>query len=438
MAAKSLKEKETKNATSGKRPKLVLAYSGGLDTSVAVHWLTAKGYDVIALHVDVGQPGDIAALAERATAAGAAEFVSVDVKEKFATEYVFPAIKANALYEDAYPLSTALARPLIAEQLVKVAVEKGAEAVAHGCTGKGNDQVRFDATVFALAPHLKIIAPVREWSMTREEEVEYAAANSIPVPATKEKIFSVDENLYGRSVEGGELEDPWQEPPEEAFAWTSPPEKAKTTQLTIEFVSGTPVSLNGRKTDPVALLLELNKVAGAAGVGRIDHVESRVVGIKSRETYECPAAMTLLAAHKALEKFVLPKDLISFKSGVDQKFGESVYEGTWFHPLREALQAFIESTQERVTGTVKMKLHSGQATVAGVASPYSLYSHNLATYGAGSSFDQRAAEGFIYVFSLPMRAWGLVGSAKPETSAPKPAPKGIRPKAKVGAGGGGK
>jgi argininosuccinate synthase len=432
MAA-SIKTKGTKTE---KRPKLVLAYSGGLDTSVAVHWLTAKGYDVIALHVDVGQPGDLAVLEKRAKAAGAAEFVTVDVKEMFAAEYVLPAIKANALYEGAYPLSTSLARPLIAEQLVKVALEKGAEAVAHGCTGKGNDQVRFDATVFALAPHLKIIAPVREWSMTREEEVEYAAEHSIPVPASKDKIFSVDENLYGRSVEGGVLEDPWNEPPEEAFAWTSSPEKAKSAYVTLDFVSGVPVALNGKKTPPVELLETLNKVAGAAGVGRIDHVESRVVGIKSRETYECPAGITLLAAHKALEKFVLPKDLLSFKAGVEQKFSESVYEGTWFHPLREALQTFIESTQERVTGTVKVKLHAGQATVAGVSSPHALYSHNLATYGAGSTFDQRAAEGFIYVFSLPMRAWGLVRNAKQEASPGRPSPKGIRQKAKVGAGGG--
>jgi argininosuccinate synthase len=434
MATDQSKVKGQKNGKSGKRPRLVLAYSGGLDTTVAVHWLTQKGYDVIALLVDLGQPSDLGAVRERAHAAGAKELVVVDAKEEFAKEYILPAIKSNALYEDAYPLSTALARPVIARHLAKVAVEKGAEAVAHGCTGKGNDQVRFEATIHALTPDLKVIAPVREWSWTREEEVEYAAQHGIPVPATKAKIYSVDENLYGRSVEGGPLEDPWSEPAEDAFEWTAAPERAKKAYVTVEFAGGAPVALDGKRLSMMELIAALNRIAGAAGVGRIDHVESRVVGIKSRETYECPAAVTLVAAHRALEKMVLPKDLLSFKAGVDQRFGEVVYEGTWFHPLREALQAFTSSTQERITGTVRMKLQAGQATVAGVTSPYALYSLNLATYGAGSTFDQRAAEGFIYVFSLPMRAWGLVGSGKGVTQPPKPAAKGIRRSAKVDSG----
>jgi argininosuccinate synthase len=398
------------------KKKLVLAYSGGLDTSCAIHYLKEQGYDIIAMLVDVGQTDtDFKVLKARAMAAGASDVAVIDGKEEFADEYILPAIKANAMYEGAYPLSTALARPLIAKHLVEVALAKGAEQVGHGCTGKGNDQVRFELTVAALAPHLKVVAPVREWGMTRAEEVEYCEKHDIPIDVTKKKIYSIDDNMYGRSIEGGCLEDPWIEPPEDVFLWTA---GKNEDYVEIEFESGKPIALNGKHMPLTELIMELNKLAGACGVGRIDHIESRVVGIKSREVYECPAAVVLNATHTALEKLVLQRDLLSFKKGVEQRFAENVYEGTWFSPLTKALCAFIDSTQEYVTGIVKMKMSAGALSMSGISSPYALYSHHLATYDAGSSFDQPASSGFIYVLGLPLKAWGMHETAKVKANEP--------------------
>lgn len=397
------------------KKKLVLAYSGGLDTSTAIHYLKEQGYDIIAMLADLGQDTDFETIKERAVAAGATEVIVIDGKEEFAEEYILPAIKANAMYEGAYPLSTALGRPLIGKHLAKVAIEKKAEYIGHGCTGKGNDQVRVELAVATLAPHLKVVAPVREWDMTRAEEIDYCLKHKIPIDVTKKKIYSIDDNMYGRSIEGGCLEDPWNEPPEDVFLWSA---GKGTDQVQIDFEEGKPVALNGKRMQLVELLMHLNKLAGACGIGRIDHIESRVVGIKSREVYECPAAVVLIAAHSALEKLVLPRDTLSFKKGVEQKFAENVYEGTWFSPLTNALIAFIDSTQEYVTGTVKMKMSAGALSMSGVSSPYALYSYHLATYDAGSSFDQPASSGFIYVLGLPLKAWGMHEETKGKTNGP--------------------
>nr|PZN41023.1 MAG: argininosuccinate synthase [Bacillota bacterium] len=394
------------------RKKCVLAYSGGLDTSVAIRWL-AEHYDVdvVALTVDLGQQdGDLEFIREKALKVGAVKAFTYDVKQEFAYDYIRPALWANATYEHKYYLSTALARPLIAKKLVEVAEQEGAEYVAHGCTGKGNDQVRFDVSVAALNPRLKVLAPVREWGWSREEEIEYAARHGIPVPVGKENPFSIDVNLYGRSCEAGVLEDPWAEPPEEAFAWTRSPAAAPDTPeyLEIDFEQGTPVRLNGEAMDLVRLIKTLNRVAGEHGVGRVDHMESRLVGIKSREVYELPAATVLTLAHRELEFLTLPRELLHFKIGVEHTFAELVYNGLWFHPLREALQAFFESTQKTVTGTVRVKLFKGSATVVGRKSPYSLYRYDLATYDAGDAFDHKAAVGFIELFGLPTRVYAAV------------------------------
>jgi len=397
------------------KQKVVLAYSGGLDTSVAIRWLQEKyGMEVIALAADLGENKNLEAIRSKALLIGASKCLVVDAREAFVTEFAFKALKANALYEGKYPLSAGLSRPLIARLLVNVAAQEGAVAVAHGCTGKGNDQVRFDVSVSALNPELKVIAPVREWPMSREEEIAYAAARGIPVPVRKESPYSIDQNLWGCSIECGQLEDPWAEPPEDAWQWTTDPEEApdEPEYAEVEFSRGVPVSLNARVMDPVELVSALNAVAGKHGVGRIDMVEDRLVGIKSREIYECPAALTLITAHKDLESITLPRELAAFKEAVDRKYAEIVYNGLWHSPLREALDAFIEKTQETVSGTVRLKLFKGSVSVVGRRSEFSLYDRSLATYAADDSFDHEAAAGFINVWALPTRVYASVRNQK--------------------------
>lgn len=402
--------------------KVVLAYSGGLDTSVAIPWLKeTKGLDVVAVTVDVGQPVDLRAVQRKAEASGAVRAYVADAKQEFAESFVLPALRANALYEGIYPLSTALARPLIARHLVEVARAEGARYVAHGCTGKGNDQVRFDLSTTSLAPDLVVIAPAREWGMSRDDEIVYAREHGIPVAATSASPYSTDENLWGRSVECGILEDPAIEPPEEAYGWTRSPDTAPDVPeyVTLTFDAGVPVALNGVRSPFHELITGLNTLAGGHGVGRIDHLESRVVGIKSREVYECPAAEVLIAAHRALEALVLPRDLLEFKRLVEQRYSTLIYDGLWYTPLKEALDAFVGTTQERVTGEVTVKLFKGAARVTGRRSPFALYQSALATYSAGDRFRHAMAEGFIYVWGLPARTWAAVGA---HATPPRPAP----------------
>jgi len=395
------------------KPKVILAYSGGLDTSVAIPWLREmKGTDVVAVTVDVGQPVDLEKVRAKAVASGAVKAYVADARREFAEEFIVPALRANALYEGVYPLSTALARPLIGRHMVEVARKEGATLVAHGCTGKGNDQVRFDLSTTGLAPELSVIAPAREWEMTREDEIVYAREHGVPVEATHASPYSVDENLWGRSVECGILEDPAVEPPEEAYGWTCSPAEApaKPEYVTIAFEQGVPVSINGQTAPLHELIAGLNRTAGAHGVGRIDHLESRVVGIKSREVYECPAAVVLIAAHQALEALVLPRDLLDFKRTVEQRYALLIYDGLWFTPLRSSLDAFVTATQERVTGEVTVKLFKGSSHVSGRRSPLALYQPKLATYSAGDQYRRQMAEGFIYVWGLPARTWAAVGA----------------------------
>ena len=391
--------------------KVVLAYSGGLDTSVAIRWLQEKyQLEVVAVTVDVGNEKDFAAVQERALRIGATKAYVVDVKEPFVRYFVFPALQAGALYQGVYPLATALSRPLIAKVLVDYARREGATAVAHGCTGKGNDQVRFDVSIGALAPDLRIIAPVREWRMTREEEIEYARQHDIPVPVTTASPYSIDENLWGRSIEAGVLEDPWTEPPQDAFAWTIDPRHApdEPSYVEIEFERGIPVALDGERLDGVALIARLNEIAGAHGVGRIDHVEDRLVGIKSREVYEAPAATVLYAAHAALEKLTLTKDQLRFKARVGAEIAELIYNGLWFSAHHQDLAAYVASTQRHVTGSVRVKLYKGACQVVGSRSPRSLYDVALATYDKGDLFDHQAAVGFIHLWGLPLRTQARV------------------------------
>ena len=386
--------------------KIVLAYSGGLDTSVLLKWIQQKyNAEVITVTLDVGQKEDLKAIEEKALNLGAVKHYSIDAREEFVKDYVFPAIKANALYEGKYPVSTALSRPLIASKLVEVALKEGAQAVAHGCTGKGNDQVRIEVSVKALAPNLKVIAPVREWGMTRDAEIEFAKANGIPIPVDVDKPYSVDQNLWGRSIECGVLEHPEEEPPEDAYEWTVPPEKAPDTPeyLEIRFECGVPVALNGEEMDPVSLIEEVNEAGCRNGIGRIDHIEDRLVGIKSREVYECPAATILIDAHRDLEKLVLTRHELLFKQHVDAEWAFLVYVGLWSDPLREALDAFIDKTQERVCGDVKVKLYRGGLRIVGRSSPLSLYDLNLATYDIKTTFDQSLSAGFIELWGLPTK-----------------------------------
>ena len=392
-----------------KMSKVVLGYSGGLDTSVAIKWLQDKySLEVIAVTVDLGQPENMKEVKEKAEDLGAKCYVT-DAKKEFVEDYVFPSLKANAMYEDAYPLSTAVGRPLIAKLLVDIARKEGAEYIAHGCTAKGNDQVRFDVSVMALAPEMKIIAPMREWIDTREEKIAYAKQHNIPVPVKKGTPYSIDENLWGRSIECGVLEDPGVEPPEEIYSWTSSPETSPDTPCYMEiyFEKGIPKSLDGKPYEPVDLINTLNHLAGVHGVGRIDHVENRLVGIKSREVYECPAATVLLTAHKALEYLTLPGDLLHFKKHLELKYSEQIYYGLWFSPLREALTSFFEKVQESVTGCVTLKLFKGSAIVVARESDQSLYSEGLSTYANGDMFNHSAAEGFIYIWGLPLKVSAL-------------------------------
>ncbi len=388
---------------------VILAYSGGLDTSVAIRWIKEKyGMEVVALIVNLGQPGDLEEIRTKALRIGAVDAVSVDAREEFLEKMVLPALKANALYEGRYPLATSLARPLIATLMVEEARKRGAKAVAHGCTGKGNDQVRFDVAVMALDPGLRIIAPLREWKMTREEEMEYASIHGIPVPVSVDSPYSVDENLWGRSCEAGVLEDPWVEPPEDAYTWTVSPAASPDTPLYLEigFESGRPVSLDGRRLPLMELVEELNRCGGEHGVGRIDMIENRLVGIKSREIYEAPAATILIEAHRALEDLVLTREALHFKKLMEQKYAELVYYGLWFDPLREAIQAAVETLQVPVTGAVRVRLFKGMASVVGRRSEFSLYDYGLATYDRADAFKHMSSEGFIELWGLPLKVWG--------------------------------
>jgi len=385
------------------RNKVILAYSGGLDTSVMVPWIQEKyNLDVVTFTVDLGQGEDIERIRQKALRTGAVDAVALDARNLFVDCFVFPALMAGAMYEGKYPLATALGRPLIAKLMVDAAREHNAVAVAHGCTGKGNDQVRFDITFQTLAPNLKIIAPVREWKMSRDEEIAFAAKHGIPVEATKESPYSIDLNLWGRSCEAGVLEDPWDEPPADAFAWTVDPAKApnEPLYLTLDFEHGRPVALDGQKLDGVPLIERLNQLGGQHGVGRIDHVENRLVGIKSRELYEAPAAVILHEAHRELESLCLSKQAQRFKTLVSQEYADIIYNGLWFSAFHQDLFAFVSSSQRFVAGQVRVKLFKGKATVVGRKSEHSLYSKKLATYESGDTFDHEAARGFIRLFGL--------------------------------------
>ncbi|MEK4565905.1 argininosuccinate synthase [Alkalihalobacillus sp. FSL R5-0424] len=392
------------------KEKVVLAYSGGLDTSVAVKWLTDKGYDVIAVGLDVGEGKDLDFVKQKALSVGAIQSYSIDAKKEFAEDFVLPALQSHAMYEQKYPLVSALSRPLISKKLVEIAEQTGATAVAHGCTGKGNDQVRFEVSIQALNPDLKVLAPVREWAWSRDEEIEYAKKHNIPIPVDLDNPYSVDQNLWGRSNECGILEDPWATPPEGAYELTAPLDKTPDVADVIEigFDKGVPVSIDGVAYPLAELILHLNDVAGKHGVGRIDHVENRLVGIKSREVYECPGAITLLNAHKELEDLTLPKEMAHFKPVVEKKLTELIYEGLWFSPLQPALQAFLKETQKSVTGVVRVKLFKGHAIVEGRKSELSLYNEKLATYTPDDEFDHNAAIGFISLWGLPTKVHSMI------------------------------
>lgn len=392
--------------------KVVLAYSGGLDTSIIIPWLKENyGYEVIAMAADVGQGEELEPLHEKAIKSGAQKLYIEDVKEEFLTDFVWPTLKAGAVYEGKYLLGTSFARPLIAKKLVEIAHKEGAEAVAHGATGKGNDQVRFELTVKALDPDLKIIAPWREWDIrSREDAIDYAKERGIPVPVTKERPYSMDRNIWHLSHEGGDLEDPWNEPKDDVFMIITPPEKApdKPTYVEIEFEQGVPVAVDGEKLPPVRLMEKLNEVAAANGVGIVDMVENRLVGMKSRGVYETPGGTVLYTAHRELEYLTLDRMTMHFKEQVAAKYAELVYDGVWYSPLREALDAFVDSTQKTVTGTVRLKLYKGNCTPAGVKSPYSLYSEEFATFGEDEVYNQKDAEGFINLFGLPLKVRALM------------------------------
>jgi len=385
------------------RDKVILAYSGGLDTSVAIKWIQDEyDVDVVALTIDLGQGRDLTAIKEKAVKVGAVKAIVVDAKAMFLDYFVWPALMADAVYEGQYPLATALGRPLIAKLLVDIAQQEGASAVAHGCTGKGNDQVRIDVSVHTLDPSLRVIAPAREWRWTRNQEMEYARKNDIPVPVTKKQPYSTDQNLWGRSIEAGVLEDPWEEPPANAWEWTVDPREApaEPVYVEIEFRQGRPVGLDGEKLDSVTLVQRLHDLAGQHGIGRVDHVENRLVGIKSRELYEAPAATVLHTAHQALETLTLSKQAVRFKTYVAQEYADLIYNGLWFCSHHQDLLAYVISNQRFVSGTVRVRLHRGACTVVGRQSPHSLYSKALATYDTGDQFDHKAAVGFIWVHGL--------------------------------------
>ena len=385
--------------------RIVLAYSGGLDTSVAIPWLAEQyGAEVIAVTLDLGQGRELEQIRERAIAAGAARCHVLDARDEFARDFILPALQAGAIYEDRYPMATSLGRPLIAQKLVEIAAMEKATAIAHGCTGKGNDQVRIDVSARALNPRIRVIAPAREWNMSRPDEIEYAQKRGIPVPATKASPYSTDENLWGRSIECGVLEDPWTEPPEEIYTLTKSPADAPDVPayVEIEFTQGVPTQVNGVAMPFPELITSLETIAGAHGVGRIDMLENRLVGIKSREIYEAPAAVVLHAAHRELENMVTPRELQRLNRRLSQVYADLVYDGLWFTQTREAIDAFVASVQQRVTGTVRLKLFKGDCRIVGRTSPFSLYDRGLATYEAGDLFDHTAAVGFIKIFGLPV------------------------------------
>jgi len=393
----------------GRAKKVVLAYSGGVDTSVCIPYLKHEWgvEEVITLAADLGQGDELDPVREKALKSGAEVSLVIDATEEFVKDYAFPAIQANALYENQYPLSTALARPLIAKLLVEAAAEYSADAVAHGCTGKGNDQVRFDVSIAALNPDLKVLTPAREWGMSREETIAYGERFGIPSPVKKSLPYSIDKNLLGRAIEAGPLEDPWTEPPEDVYTMTKAIAETpdKPDYVEISFERGIPVALNGKNLGSVELVTQLNEIAGEHSVGRIDMIENRLVGIKSREVYETPALSVLIQAHRDLESLTLTSDLIHYKRGIEETYSQMIYNGLWYSPLKDSLDAFVQKSQERVSGTVRIKLFKGHSIVVGRKSAYSIYSLDLATYGAEDEFDHRAAEGFIYVWGLPTRVW---------------------------------
>ena len=397
----------------GRAKKVVLAYSGGVDTSVCIPYLKQEwGVDeVITFAADLGQGDELEPIRLKALDAGASQSLVGDLIQPFIEEFAFPAIRANALYEGRYPLSTALARPLIARRLVEVAREVGADAVAHGCTGKGNDQVRFDVAIAALAPDLKVLTPAREWGMSREQTIAYGERCGIPAPVSKKSPYSIDLNLLGRSVEAGPLEDPMVAPPEEVFAMSVSVDAAPSQPQEIEigFEAGNPVSIDGVRLAPVELIREANRLAGMHGIGRLDMIENRVVGIKSREIYETPGLLLLIQAHQELESLTLAADVLRTKRQLEMQWADLVYQGLWFGPLKEALDGFMDRTQTHVNGTVRLRLHKGNAIVTGRgSSDSSLYVPELASYGSDDQFDHRAAEGFIYIWGLPIRLWSAV------------------------------
>jgi argininosuccinate synthase len=386
--------------------RVVLAYSGGLDTSVAVRWMIDNlGVEVVALAVDVGQAAeDYEVVKARALAAGAIEAVVVDAREEYAAEYCMPALAANALYENRYPLVSALSRPVIVRHLVAAAAQFGADAVAHGCTGKGNDQVRFEVSTRALAPHLEVIAPVRSWGMTREDSILYAYDHQIPIVATKEKVYSIDDNVWGRAIECGEMEDPWNRPPPGVWLLTQPT-ATEPVDVVIGFEAGVPASVDGEALTPLGVIQRLNDLVGSYGWGRIDMVENRRVGIKSRETYECPASLALILAHRDLEGICLERDVQREKARIEPRYAELVYDGLWFSPLKRAFDAFITETQRHVTGEVRLHLSPGSCEVTGRRSPHSLYDYALATYDAADRFRHEDSAGFVRLWGLSVETW---------------------------------
>lgn len=391
--------------------KIVLAYSGGLDTSVLIPWLKDKGYDVIAVCIDVGEQGkDLNFVHDKALKVGAVKAFVIDAKEEFANEYALVALQGHALYEGIYPLLSALSRPLIAKNLVEIAKQEGATAIAHGCTGKGNDQVRFEVAIHALAPQIKIEAPIRDWHMSREEEIDYAKKHDVPIPIDLDSPYSIDQNLWGRANEAGVLEDPWTAAPEDAFDLTKPIENTpdEPEELTINFVQGVPVTLNGTQYSLAELISKVEAIAGKHGIGRIDHIENRLVGIKSREVYEAPAATVLMKAHKALEDLTFERELAHFKPLIEQKLADTIYNALWFSPLMNAMIAFLKETQKVVNGTIRMKLFKGNVIIQGRKSENSLYNKNLATYTSADEFDQQAAVGFIKLWGLPTQVYAQV------------------------------
>jgi len=396
------------------KEKVILAYSGGLDTSVSIKWLVDEGYDVIACCLDIGEGRDTEFIKNKALQVGASESYAIDAREEFSQDFVLIALQGNTYYENSYPLVSALSRPLISKKLVELAHQTGATTIAHGCTGKGNDQVRFEVSIAALDPNLKIIAPVREWKWSREEEINYAAEKGVPIPADLDNPYSIDQNLWGRACECGVLEDPWATPPAGAYAITAELEETpdKPTIVEITFEKGVPTALDGEELSLATLIMKLNTIAGVHGIGRIDHIENRLVGIKSREVYECPGAEVLMKAHKELEDLTFVREMAHFKPVIEQQLCQMIYDGLWFNPTMDALIAFLKQSQEVVNGVLRVKLFKGNVIVEGRKSDNSLYNENLATYTSADTFDQDAAIGFIKLWGLPTKVNAEVQAEK--------------------------